>query len=96
MTADSGSGGGAERLLFIGRIDGFRGKSLEEEEKVRELADREEIRELVAIYAHRMAHGPGAADLEASFITGALLPVGGGYCIGFSGMGAEHTGAAGT
>ena len=94
MTADSGSGGRAERLLFIGRIDGFRDKSLEE--KVRELADREEIRELVAIYAHRMAHGPGAADLEASFITGALLPVGGGYCIGFSGMGAEHTGAAGT
>ena len=61
MTADSGSGGRAERLLFIGRIDGFRDKSLEE--KVRELADREEIRELVAIYAHRMAHGPGAGDL---------------------------------
>ena len=36
------------------------------------------------------------ASDEASFITGALLPVDGGYCIGFSGMGAEHTGAAGT
>jgi NAD(P)-dependent dehydrogenase (short-subunit alcohol dehydrogenase family) len=34
------------------------------------------------------------ASDEASFITGALLPVDGGYCIGFSGMGAEHTGAA--
>jgi NAD(P)-dependent dehydrogenase (short-subunit alcohol dehydrogenase family) len=34
------------------------------------------------------------ASDEASFITGVLLPVDGGYCIGFSGMGAEHTGAA--
>jgi NAD(P)-dependent dehydrogenase (short-subunit alcohol dehydrogenase family) len=33
------------------------------------------------------------ASDEASFITGVLLPVDGGYCIGFSGMGAEHTGA---
>jgi NAD(P)-dependent dehydrogenase (short-subunit alcohol dehydrogenase family) len=36
------------------------------------------------------------ASDEASFITGVLLPVDGGYCIGFSGMGAEHTGAANT
>jgi len=36
------------------------------------------------------------ASDEASFITGALLPADGGYCIGFSGMGAEHTGAPGT
>jgi NAD(P)-dependent dehydrogenase (short-subunit alcohol dehydrogenase family) len=36
------------------------------------------------------------ASDEASFITGALLPADGGYTIGFSGMGAEHTGAAGT
>jgi NAD(P)-dependent dehydrogenase (short-subunit alcohol dehydrogenase family) len=36
------------------------------------------------------------ASDEASFITGALLPVDGGYCIGFSGMGAENTGAPGT
>jgi NAD(P)-dependent dehydrogenase (short-subunit alcohol dehydrogenase family) len=36
------------------------------------------------------------ASDEASFITGALLPADGGYTIGFSGMGAEHSGAAGT
>lgn len=33
------------------------------------------------------------ASDEASYITGVLLPVDGGYCIGFSGMGAENTGA---
>lgn len=33
------------------------------------------------------------ASDDASFVTGVLLPVDGGYCIGFSGMGAEHTGA---
>jgi NAD(P)-dependent dehydrogenase (short-subunit alcohol dehydrogenase family) len=33
------------------------------------------------------------ASDEASFITGVVLPVDGGYCIGFSGMGAENTGA---
>jgi len=32
------------------------------------------------------------ASAEASCITGALLPVDGGYCIGFWGMGAEHSG----
>jgi len=30
------------------------------------------------------------ASDEASYITGVLLPVDGGYCIGFSGMGAEN------
>ena len=33
------------------------------------------------------------ASDEALFVTGVLLPVDGGYCIGFSGMGAENTGA---
>ena len=33
---------------------------------------------------------------EASYITGVLLPADGGYTIGFSGMGAENTGAEGT
>jgi NAD(P)-dependent dehydrogenase (short-subunit alcohol dehydrogenase family) len=33
------------------------------------------------------------ASDEASYITGTVLPVDGGYCIGFSGMGAEHSGA---
>jgi NAD(P)-dependent dehydrogenase (short-subunit alcohol dehydrogenase family) len=33
------------------------------------------------------------ASDEASYITGVVLPVDGGYCIGFSGMGAENTGA---
>lgn len=32
------------------------------------------------------------ASDESSYTTGALLPVDGGYCIGFSGMGAEQTG----
>jgi NAD(P)-dependent dehydrogenase (short-subunit alcohol dehydrogenase family) len=32
------------------------------------------------------------ASDEANYITGVLLPVDGGYCIGFSGMGAESTG----
>jgi NAD(P)-dependent dehydrogenase (short-subunit alcohol dehydrogenase family) len=35
------------------------------------------------------------ASDEASYVTGVLLPVDGGYCIGFSGMGAENTGAPG-
>jgi NAD(P)-dependent dehydrogenase (short-subunit alcohol dehydrogenase family) len=35
------------------------------------------------------------ASDEAAYVTGVLLPVDGGYCIGFSGMGAENTGAAG-
>ena len=33
------------------------------------------------------------ASDEASYITGVVLPVDGGYCIGYSGMGAENTGA---
>lgn len=33
------------------------------------------------------------ASDEASYITGTLLPVDGGYCVGFSGMGQENTGA---
>jgi NAD(P)-dependent dehydrogenase (short-subunit alcohol dehydrogenase family) len=36
------------------------------------------------------------ASNEASYVTGAILPVDGGYCIGFSGMGAERSGTAGT
>jgi NAD(P)-dependent dehydrogenase (short-subunit alcohol dehydrogenase family) len=35
------------------------------------------------------------ASDEAAYVTGVLLPVDGGYCIGFSGMGAENTGAPG-
>jgi NAD(P)-dependent dehydrogenase (short-subunit alcohol dehydrogenase family) len=33
------------------------------------------------------------ASDEASYVTGVILPVDGGYTIGFSGMGAEHSGA---
>jgi hypothetical protein len=47
--------------LYVQPPDSFRGKSVEV--TIRELADREEIRDLVATYAHRMAHGPAAADL---------------------------------
>jgi hypothetical protein len=39
----------------------FANKTLEQ--KVQELTDREEIRELIAIYAHRVAHGVSIADL---------------------------------
>jgi NAD(P)-dependent dehydrogenase (short-subunit alcohol dehydrogenase family) len=35
------------------------------------------------------------ASDDSSYITGVTLPVDGGYCIGFSGMGAENSGAAG-
>jgi len=35
------------------------------------------------------------ASDEASYVTGVLLPVDGGYSIGFSGMGAENSGAPG-
>jgi NAD(P)-dependent dehydrogenase (short-subunit alcohol dehydrogenase family) len=36
------------------------------------------------------------ASDEANYITGVILPVDGGYSIGFSGMGAEHTGRPGS
>jgi NAD(P)-dependent dehydrogenase (short-subunit alcohol dehydrogenase family) len=36
------------------------------------------------------------ASDEASYVTGVIMPVDGGYCIGFSGMGAENTGAPST
>ncbi len=36
------------------------------------------------------------ASDEANYITGVILPVDGGYCIGFSGMGAEHDGLPGS
>jgi hypothetical protein len=39
----------------------FRDKTLEQ--KVQELADREEIRELISAYAHRVAHGQSISDL---------------------------------
>jgi hypothetical protein len=52
--------GGATRL-FAGRLDGFGGKS--HEAQLREVVDREEIRELAHIYAHRVAHGLSMADL---------------------------------
>jgi len=32
------------------------------------------------------------ASDEAAYVTGVILPVDGGYCIGFSGMGAERPG----
>ena len=47
--------------LYAGRLDSLHGKTLEE--KVQQLADREEIRDLIATYAHRMAHGVAVAEL---------------------------------
>jgi NAD(P)-dependent dehydrogenase (short-subunit alcohol dehydrogenase family) len=36
------------------------------------------------------------ASEDAAYITGVVLPVDGGYCIGFSGMGAEYSGLPGS
>lgn len=47
--------------LYARAFTAFDGKSLEA--KLQELADREEIRELIANYAHRIARGVSAADL---------------------------------
>lgn len=47
--------------LYSREFVGFRNKTLEQ--KVQELTDREEIRELIARYAHRVAHGESNADL---------------------------------
>jgi ketosteroid isomerase-like protein len=47
--------------LYMQELNSFKGKTLEQ--KVQELADREEIRDLIATYAHRVAHGESIADL---------------------------------
>jgi hypothetical protein len=49
------------RPLYTRRLDALGGKTLEQTIQV--LADREEIRDLTAIYAHRVAHGLANADL---------------------------------
>jgi hypothetical protein len=51
----------ADPGLYNGRIDGFRDKTLAQ--RVQELIDREEYRELTATYALRVAHGVSTADL---------------------------------
>jgi hypothetical protein len=56
--------------LYSQTFSAFRNKTLEQ--KVQELADREEIRELIARYAHRVARGESNADLftdDGVFIT---------------------------
>ena len=47
--------------LYLRPFAAFAHKTPEQE--VQELADREEIRELIARYAHRVAHGVSVADL---------------------------------
>ena len=47
--------------LYKGRIDGFAGKTMAQ--RVQELIDREEYRELTATYALRVAHRVSTADL---------------------------------
>ena len=47
--------------LYSREFMAFRNRTLEQ--KVQELADREEIRELIARYAHRVAHGESNAEL---------------------------------
>ena len=51
----------AGQPLYAGRLDSFRGMTTDQ--KLQELVDREEIRDLIAIYAHRVAHGLSIADL---------------------------------
>jgi hypothetical protein len=51
----------SSRPLYEGRLDSFRGKSTGE--TIQELIDREQIRDLIAIYANRVAHGVSIADL---------------------------------
>lgn len=51
----------AGQPLYAIRTDDFRGKSLEQ--KIQLLVDREEIRDLIATYAHRAAHRQSMADL---------------------------------
>ncbi|MBW8785628.1 MAG: nuclear transport factor 2 family protein [Novosphingobium sp.] len=50
-----------DKPLYVGRLDPFREKTLEQ--RIQELTDREEIRDLIATYAHRVAHGLSIADL---------------------------------
>ena len=50
-----------EGPLYTQPVTAFRGKTLAE--KVQELADREEIRELISRYAHRVAQGLTVADM---------------------------------
>jgi len=60
----------SEAPLYSREFMAFRNKTLEQ--KVQELTDREEIRELIARYAHRVAHGESNADLftdDGVFIT---------------------------
>ena len=47
--------------LYAQNFAAFRNKTLNQ--TVKELADREEIRELIARYAHRIAHNVSVADL---------------------------------
>jgi hypothetical protein len=47
--------------LFARRLDAFQGGSAEA--LLREIVDREQIRDLTHIYAHRVAHGLSNADL---------------------------------
>jgi hypothetical protein len=49
------------QTLYMNGTDAFRGKTLQQ--TVQELVDREEIRELIARYAHRVAHAISLADL---------------------------------
>ena len=55
--------GGAQMQpeLYEGQQTGFEGKT--SEQQLKELIDREQIRELTARYAHRVAHGVSIADL---------------------------------
>jgi ketosteroid isomerase-like protein len=60
----------ADPKLYLADFKAFDSKSLEQ--KVQELCDREELRELIAKYAHKIARGYSVADMftdDGVFIT---------------------------
>lgn len=62
MMSLTGEAGAADQPLYAGRIAEFDGKTADE--KLQLLVDREEIRDLIAAYAHRVANGgTSVADL---------------------------------
>lgn len=68
--SDAASGTGVGAALYEGHSTGFEGKTAAQ--ILQELVDREQIRELIARYAQRVAHGMSNADLfteDGVFIT---------------------------
>lgn len=61
MTSTVADAQQSDTPIYLQTFSAFKNKSLEQ--KVQELADREEIRELIARYAHHVANGYSVGDL---------------------------------